>query len=88
MSSINEAEGADSSLEIYYDIIPEKYVTVLEYKNASVEIDPDTGLYVPVVQDRLGNITAVVDAVVDFIDDSCPAKRLFPYSASIASRQF
>lgn len=69
VSSINEAEGADSSLEIYYDIIPEKYVTVLEYKNASVEIDPDTGLYVPVVQDRLGNITAVVDAVVDFIDD-------------------
>ncbi len=72
MLFINEAEGASSSFGIYYDIIPEQYVTALEYRNASVEIDPDTGLYVPVVQDRLDDIAALVDAVVDFIDDRIP----------------
>lgn len=80
MLSINEAEGADSSFGIYYDIIPEKYVTHLEYRNASVEIDPDTGLYVPVVQDRLGDIAAVVDDIVEFIDD-----RITNYKENAAS---
>lgn len=77
---IDEAEGADSSFKIYCDNIPEQYVTGLEYKNASAELDPDTGLYVPVIQDQLGDITAVVDAVVEFIDD-----RIVNYKENAAS---
>lgn len=68
MLHIDDAEGANSSFGIYYDMIPEKYVAGLEYKNASVEIDPETGLYVPVIRDRLGDIAEVIDAVVEFID--------------------
>lgn len=77
---IDEAEGADSFFSIFYDSIPEECVTILSYKNASAELDPDTGLYVPVIQDRLGDITAVTDAMVEFIDD-----RIVNYKENAAS---
>lgn len=77
---IDEAEGADSFFSIYYDSIPEECVTGLTYKNASAELDPDTGLFVPVIRDRLGDITAVTDTMVEFIDD-----RIINYKENAAS---
>lgn len=67
--SINDEEGADSTLSIY-DSESERVVTSIIYRNASVEFDPDSGLYMPTLEDEISSVAAATDDVVKFINDT------------------
>ncbi len=67
--SINSQEGADSTLSIYGGTDKRRHITDITYKNASVEFDADSGLYMPIIQDQLSSVEAAADDVTEFICD-------------------
>lgn len=66
--SIIDEEGADSTLSIYGGA-NKKHLTNIIYKNASVEFDPGSGLYMPIIQDELGSTSDAADDLADFINE-------------------
>lgn len=67
--TIADEEGEDSTLQIFCDEEDIKFYTSINYKNAEVEMDEESGLYVPVIQDEMEEIDDSVAELVEFIED-------------------
>lgn len=67
--TIADGEGEDSTLQMFCDEEDMKFITSINYKNAEVEMDEESGLYVPVIQDEMEEIDNAVTELVDFIED-------------------
>lgn len=67
--TIVDEEGADSVLQILCKGKEYNFCEDIIYKNAEVEMDEDSGLYVPVTLDELPNVDDAVEALFDFIEN-------------------
>lgn len=67
--TIIEEEGSDSVLQILCKGEETDFCENINYKNAEVEMDEESGLYVPVTLDELPNVDDAVDALLDFIEN-------------------
>lgn len=67
---IDDSEGADSSLDISCD--NEKFCTSVGYCNGAVEYDEESGLYMPITEDEIGDVGNTVDEILDLISRELP----------------
>lgn len=65
---IVDDEGADSVLQLLCKGEFSDFCESINYKNAEVELDEESGLYVPVLQDELSDVDDVVEALYEFIE--------------------
>ena len=66
--SIDDEEGADSELCILCNGENEEFFTSIVYTNGAVEFDYDSGLYMPITEDEIGNIEIAVEETEEYIN--------------------
>lgn len=62
---IDDSEGAESSLD--FSCGDEEFSASIGYCNGAVEYDDESGLYMPITEDEIGDIDSTVDEIMDFI---------------------
>ena len=67
--SILEGEGEDSVLLITCDENDVKFGAEINYKNAKVEWDEESGLYVPVIKEEIDDIEEIITKLAELIGD-------------------
>lgn len=67
---IDDSEGAGSSLDISCD--NEEFCTSVRYCNGAVEYDEESGLYMPITEDEIGDVGNTVDEILDLISRELP----------------
>lgn len=80
---INDEEAGDSELLITSKDAEEKYSAGIYYKNGEVELDENSGLYMPRTEDELSDTSDLVCSIVEYID-----KNIRNYSDELDSDDF
>ena len=68
---ICDDEGSESTLAFYCS--NSDFKVYLKYQNGAVELDYDSGLYMPVTEDSIGDIANIIDEIIDFINMELPS---------------
>lgn len=63
---IDDSEGADSSLD--FSCADKEFSVSIGYCNGAVEYDDESGLYMPITEDEIGDIGDAVDEIMDLIN--------------------
>ena len=85
MSLVDE-EGSESELSIICKAESESFNESIRYTNAEVSYDEDMGLYMPYIEDEIGDISVLTSKLEEFINKQLPDYRELVDDANIARK--